>query len=158
MFYTLQCLLRGGMHNRKLVLVDEPGRSVIVIVVVCEGQERFIIVDEIKWETEFFLWAWNLRVQSSGSGYFNACGGLRIHFGVWRSRTALEEKGWRHPLHTYIRSWWLVLPRTRRDMFLCIHSVFYPPGSVEVNFRNVVYCVLGCNSLYRNLSRRVIWH
>jgi len=32
------------------VLVDEPGRSVIVliVIVVCVGQERFIIADEIK--------------------------------------------------------------------------------------------------------------
>jgi len=37
------------------VLVDEPGRSLIVIVDDCGGQERFKIADEIKWE--LFLWA-----------------------------------------------------------------------------------------------------
>jgi len=36
------------------VLVDESGRSVIVIV-VCRGQQRFEIADQIKWETELFL-------------------------------------------------------------------------------------------------------
>jgi len=36
------------------MLIDEPGRRVIVIV-VCEGQERFKIADEIKWKTELFF-------------------------------------------------------------------------------------------------------
>jgi len=38
------------------VFVDESGCSVIVIV-VCGGQERFKITDEIKWKTELFLCA-----------------------------------------------------------------------------------------------------
>jgi len=36
------------------VLVDKSGRTVIVIV-VCGGQKRFKITDEIKWKTKLFL-------------------------------------------------------------------------------------------------------
>jgi len=80
------------------VLVDEPGRFVIVIV--CGGQEGFKIADTIKWETELFFKG--LKFEGAIVG-ITACGGLRIHSGVWRSRMSLEEKGWKHPLHTYVR-------------------------------------------------------
>jgi len=39
------------------MLVDEPGRSVIVLVdiIVCGGQKRFKITDKIKRKTELFF-------------------------------------------------------------------------------------------------------
>jgi len=48
--YAVACKTANSM------LVDEPGRFVIVIVVVvCGGQEGLKIADEIKWEKESFL-------------------------------------------------------------------------------------------------------
>jgi len=103
------------------VLVDNPGPSIrvglLVVVIVYWRQERFLVTDEIKWETELFLVGLKFEGTVSGSGYFTACGGLRTHSGVWRSRMALEEKGWRHPLHLYVACVCFVLPRTKRDMF-----------------------------------------
>jgi len=77
-----------------LVLMDNSDPSILVVVtVVYWRQERFEIANEIKkMRRNCFLWAWNLRVQSSGSGYFTTCGGLRTYSGVWQFRMSFKRK------------------------------------------------------------------